>query len=43
VTGNGTYSFVLVNDTNDLARHASTEASGASTRPQLVVTPGLPD
>jgi PKD repeat protein len=38
VTGDGTYSFVLINGANDLVRYASSEASNAAQRPQLVVT-----
>ena len=38
VTGDGTYSFALINASNDLARYGSSEAA-AATRPQLVVTP----
>jgi PKD repeat protein len=38
VTGNGTYSFALINTSSDVARFGSSEAS-AATRPQLVVSP----
>ncbi|MDQ4035778.1 MAG: DNRLRE domain-containing protein, partial [Chloroflexota bacterium] len=39
VSGDGTYSFALINTNRDVARYASSEASSATTRPQLVVTP----
>ena len=38
VSGDGTYSFALINASNDVARYSSSEATAAQ-RPQLVLTP----